>query len=132
MKMIFKILCIPILLLCSGCLSTHQTKLEKDLHVSFANFQELEYQDDHGWFGDGITYIIASCDNIEFMDRSWNELPLNASLYSTIYDDVKLPVVKKGYYYFKNRSPSNSLLTNYTFALYDTSTNQFYYIKSDS
>ncbi len=124
---------------------------------------DIVYQEDtHGGFnGDGTYCLVIDCsDNREKALKNvkdWNELPLPKELelvafggvnYGTTYsgmfpDEVEIPQITNGYYYFEDRhresrdkdNPTGLFdrhSYNFDFAIYDTDTDMLYCIKEDT
>ncbi len=120
-----------LILLCTGC-QKHKD-ITNEINVSLINPQEIEYINERGWFNDGYTYIVYSCDDITFLDDSWKTLPIDFDLGFLSSEPLQISQIKYGYYYFEDRSPKEcEALMNYTLAIYDTDTKQVHYFKSDS
>ena len=155
---IFSILAISIIL--SSCAANLQTN--DYFGISKQDFTVVEEQDTHGGFhGDGSYYLVLDCsDNVETALSNvadWHQLPLSENLNLIMYggekdgvsygynlsEDAHMPVIKNGYYCFKDRhseanSPSDDselfsrASFNFTLAVYDTDTNKFYYFEFDT
>lgn len=126
-----KISLLLIVLLCAGC--QNHKDITNEIHVSLTNPREIECINERGWFNDGYTYIVYSCDDITFPDNSWKALPINSHLDYLSTDISQISQIKHGYFYFKDRSPKEcDTFMNYTLAIYDTDTQQIHYFKSDS
>lgn len=118
------------------------------------DFEIIEELDTHGGFhGDGSYYLTLDCsankekalENIS----DWHQLPLSDNLEFIMYggyhlaEKAKIPKIENGYYRFydrhsesNNRNDDSELLErhsyNFSFAIYDTDTNKFYYFEFDT
>ena len=125
------------------------------------DFVIIEEEDTHGGFhGDGTYYLIMDCsDNKEKASeilKGWNALPLTENLRWLIYggekngktryglyDEVHIPEIEKGYYMFLDRHMESTdskddtgifdrSSYNFSFAIYDSDTDTFYYFDYDT
>ncbi len=125
------------------------------------DFVIIEEEDTHGGFhGDGTYYLIMDCsDNKEKASeilKGWNALPLTENLDWLIYggekngktryglyDEVHIPEIEKGYYMFLDRHMESTdskddtkifdrSSYNFSFAIYDSDTDTFYYFDYDT
>lgn len=113
----------------------------------------VSHKDTHGGFhGDGVSYTVLQYpdDSIgEQMEESetWHTLPLPENLDTFLYqpydDEVSIPEIQDGYYYFYDRHSESTnpyddselfqrFSFNFTFAIYDQSSNQIYLIEYDT
>lgn len=114
----------------------------------------ISEEDNHGGFhGDGFSLLVADYSedasvSDEFSaSEYWHQLPLSENLNTFFYqpydDDLEIPQIENGYYYFYDRHDEaidpyddSELLTrysfNFTFAIYDLETNTLYLCKYDT
>lgn len=140
--------------------ATKVSKHESYFNFSKEDFKVVEEEENHGGFhGDGTYHLILDCtenkekalENV----KGWNKLPLSKNLKLIMYGDesgqygydlaeeVNIPEVTNGYYYFCDRhsdstdsSDDTNLLSrasfNFTLAIYDSDTNRLYYVEFDT
>lgn len=113
----------------------------------------VSHKDTHGGFhGDGVSYTVVQYpdDSIgEQMEESetWHTLPLPENLDTFLYqpydDEVSIPEIQDGYYYFYDRHSESTnpyddselfqrFSFNFTFAIYNRISNQMYLIEYDT
>lgn len=146
---LFAFLCL--LSACGGSdvMATMSKECEMDLSCGTAESEK----DSHGGFhNDGCLQIIVQLPenyNTKDMESSphWHSLPLPGSLHTFVYqpydDDLMLPEIENGYYYFRDRHAESDdpydagkILSRYSFnftlAVFDTDTKKLYFIKYDT
>ncbi len=125
------------------------------------DFVIVEEEDTHGGFhGDGTYYLIMDCtgnkEKAYEILKGWNKLPLSENLDWLIYggerkgkkryglyEEAHIPEIENGYYMFSDRhmesidSKDDSELFdrssyNFSFAIYDSDANMFYYFDYDT
>lgn len=122
MKIRYILLC----LLLVGCKGRELDTISKNIGVNVRDGEIIIFEDNHGWFNDGETYAkVHYNDDLLIIETTWEKLPLDNEI--SILND-KIPDVDKGYYYFESKHGNH----NYILAIYDSESNQLYYIKSDS
>lgn len=137
------------------------SNIEKDLKISAPGGSSVtDYEDDHGWFGDGETnaevLFPGNTDKSKIgivSQNGWQSLPMPEDLSALIYGNEsyggcgngrirKTKNIKSGLYFYRDRvSADNSDRTrpppdrfshNFTFALYDAGKHILYYYTYDS
>lgn len=154
-KFIIYVLCFVLLLGLAGC-----GVVEKECYAGFekVNFVVVEEKDSHGGFhGDGTYYLVLDCsqNKEKAMEtvKEWKELPLTENLNMVLYGDenhkyhfaeeVNIPEIINGYYYFYDRHSESTdagddtnLLRrasfNFTVAIYDSDMDKMYYVEFDT
>lgn len=146
-------LCFSVLLSACGNWANGQNNYIDGLGVDLSGGTILSDSDTHGGFhGDGyrlqtIQYSDDSLENAITADGNWHNLPctekLNTFIYQPYDENIIIPEVKKGYYYFYDRyseskDPYNDgeLLSrysfNFTFAIYDSEAKILYVCEYDT
>lgn len=134
-------------------------KIARDLEIRVPSSLEFEYEDTHGGFhGDGITLAQAELgdkDISNIINKSktkWKQAPISVERQLLIYgsssdgsrtipntDDSRIPIIKNGYWIFKDRASKeykerfpDARIGNYSLGAIDLDTKTFYYLKFDS
>lgn len=128
----------------------HRTYLYRDCGIDKRDVRILAETDTHGGFhGDGTYFLAADCSaksgKIRKIVQNWQKLPLPEPLddaYDVFCDGYfsEFPVITDGYYLFYDRlgqtSSPESLYDrasyNFNLAVYDSETDQLYYIRVDT
>ena len=138
----------------SGCSKKDDLTIVSNECGITLNNATIKYSNDtHGGFHyDGCKQVIILCDSdfdIEEISSNehWHELPLsdniNKFLYQPYSEQVNIPIIENGYFYFKDRFEDTRITYNdnklfdrqafnFTVAIYDSDSNVLYYVKFDS
>ena len=159
MRKIISLFLAFIVCLCfSGCglLNLFQNKgykavVEERLHVDLSSAQVLEEWGNHGWFGDGETFVKLSVPNgfeaelaLEELaqgklEGGWYALPLTDTAYQYYYEwdglfehpetgEKVIPEIENGYWNLINDGEG----FNWTLVILDTDADILYYYEYDS
>lgn len=129
--------------------------LMMDLYGGALN-EETKFESHGGFHGDGETYYEIKLDR-EFFEKykstfesEWHKLPCTDEISRLTENQIDVPKVNNGYYYFCNRTPEYNEngeyvslddknvhpneynVLNYTFAVYDTDYNRMYFYELDT
>lgn len=137
------------------------TRISRDLEIKIPYSLEIEYTDNHGWFGDGTTLAKAELTDKQIkiiFDSSdkWRSIPFTENVEITLYsgkksgmnyesylaEDLKIPKIKRGYWMLLDRFDNKRNFTdgenlkpllsnNFSIGIIDLDSNMFYYIKDD-
>ncbi len=135
-------------------------RISRELDIAVPNSINFKYVDSHGALGDGILFAKGSFNEKQgedFMDQiegQWNKIPLTQDIKTILYGNrnyssdlgrrLGLPVVNEGYWILIDRHGGNiressggeKILSrssaNYSFAVFDSKSNIFYYLEYDS
>ena len=116
--------------------------LEKTLEIDFKGATVTRYEDSHGWFGDGETFIICAVpENFgeQLQYPSWKSTPLSDSV-SFLLDSpgicedkqtqeklIPFDEIENWLFFFVDDGPHN-----FRFAAFDEDENIFYYYEYDA
>lgn len=147
------ILCIAVSVII--CISTNSIRqFERELGTRFCDGMLVLKQSDHGWFGDGYTFIViqykdGSQEEQIALEENWHKLPLSASLSSflsmpSFNHYFNIPDIETGYFIVYDRNSNgdcfndNGLMDmkrgtfNFSFAIYDSANRMLYLGKYDT
>ncbi len=156
LKRIFAIIIVAVMIISiTGCGKNGSLKsLSDDCGIDLTDGKIISEEDNHGGFhGDGFSLLIADYSQDPSVpeelttNEKWHKLPLSDNLSTFIYqpydDDLKIPQIENGYYYFYDRHDEatdpyddSEFLTrfsfNFTLAIYDSDTNTLYLCEYDT
>lgn len=123
---------------------------DRDLGLDLSAGEIVWYWDDHGWMGDGVTYVVVQFDDdsLEAQLSDWKPLPAPEDIQRVIWRVEKrfsfAQGVEQGYYWFwddqNEDDPTDAsqmfeeerYSSNYAIAVYDSESRTLYYYKLDT
>ena len=150
-KLLFLLAFLCLLSACGG--SDVLTDIARECETNLSGGVVKSERDSHGGFhNDGCLQIIVQLpENYDTKDMGnsphWHSLPLTGSLHTFVcqpYDDeLTIPEIENGYYYFRDRHAESDdpydygeLLKRYSFnftlAIFDADTKKLYFIQYDT
>ncbi|MBQ4602700.1 MAG: hypothetical protein IJB24_07555 [Clostridia bacterium] len=135
----------------------HLISVSESIGIDITECSIGQYIEEHGSFGDGVTFVkalITDEESIETICNFWNPLPLSDSLSEFAYGTKErtsfswegkqlfCPVENGYYYFYDNHNEStdpyddtdvlNRYSVNFEMAIFDLDTNILYYCKYDT
>ena len=140
-----------ILLFLTACAASPERHVRNALGVDLPAAEQVTSSDSHGGFhGDGmllteLSYRPGDGENVEkrLADAGWKPLPATENLQRVMTDELLLPEITNGLWYFYDRHSESSdpfsdaelfdrYSLNFTFAVFDADMDTLYYLEFDT